>query len=165
MQRSHRTVHREVNSYVAPVAKEHQRPSALVHRTVRRHQQIRAQQILVQLQRFLQIWRTRLFLALKDHLEVHRQRNPFHPQRIQRREQRHNGRFIIGSRPRVNPPIVVINAARPCATRWKRDSFSSRFNRRAAQHRFEWRTIGPSCGIDGLPIIVGVENHGALRFR
>src|SRR5439155_25930197 len=105
----HRSVHGDVDSDVSADAKENQRPSALVHRAIGGDQQVRSQQILVQLQGSLQIRRARLFFSLKNDLQVHSQRNLFRSQRIDRCQQRHDRRSIIGGRACVNPPIVVID--------------------------------------------------------
>ena len=164
VQRAHRPVHGDVQSDVAAVAEENQRTPALVDRPVGGNEQVRAQQILVQFQCPLQVWRARFFFALENHFEIHRQGNGFRPQRVQGRQQRYDRRLVVGSRPRVNPPIVVISGPSTGAVARERDAFSSRLDCGAAQHRLERCAIGPCRGIDGLPVVMRVENDRALRL-
>ncbi len=71
VQRAHRPVHRDVHTDVAAVSKENQRPPRLMHRPIRGDKQVCSQQILMQLQRPLQIRRTRFLFSLKNNLEIH----------------------------------------------------------------------------------------------
>ncbi len=162
MQRPHRPVHRNAQADVAAITKKHQRPPRLVHRSIRGNEQISAQQILVQLQRALQIRGAGLFLALENHFQVHAQGDSGSTQRVDRRKECHNRRLVVRRRTRVDAPIVVVRARMFVR---KRNPLAARLDRVAAQHRLERLAIGPRRGINRLPIVVRIKNHRALRIR
>src|SRR5258708_19573806 len=73
-----------------------------------RDQQARPQQILVQLQRSLQICRACLFLALEDHFQVYAERNFLRVERVNGRKKGNNRSLIVRSRPRITPPAIRV---------------------------------------------------------
>ena len=125
----------------------------------------RSQQILVQLQSVRQICRARLFLAFENDFQIHFQRNLFRAQRVERGKQRHDRRFVVGSRSRINPPVVFVDRRLFRAVLRKRNAFSPGFNRIGSQDRRERRAVGPCGGIDRLAIVVRVENHRVRGLR
>ena len=47
----------------------------------------------------------------------------------------------------------------------ERNPLSTRFDGRIAKHRLKWFSIRPRGRIHRLPVVMGVVNHRALRFR
>ena len=53
-----------------------------------------------------------------------------------------------------------------CSGRWReRDALAAVFERAGAQGRFEGLAVCPGGGINGLAVVVGVENYGALGVQ
>src|SRR6266481_5356493 len=80
----------------------------LMNGAIGRDEQVRPQQILVQLQRSLQICRACLFLALEDHFQVYAERNFLRVERVNGRKKGNNRSLIVRCRPRINPPVIRV---------------------------------------------------------
>ncbi len=81
-------------------------------------------------------------------------------QRVERRGERHDGRFVVGSRAGVDAPFRVETRA----FGGKRDNLAVLIERTVAQHRLPGRR-GPFLGIERLAVIVRVEDNGAGGAR
>src|ERR1700694_2449769 len=110
-------------------------------------QQISAEQILMKLQCALQIRRARLFFAFQDELQIDGQGNILSSQSVEGGKQRHDRRFVVGSRARVDPPVIVIDGAMLRTVFWEGDALSAGFDGRVAKYRLERFPIRPRCRI------------------
>src|SRR5258708_8505893 len=88
------SIHRDVQTDVSSVSEENQRPPALMHRPIGSDKQVRSQQIPVQLQRSLQIRRTRFFFSLKNALQIHSHSNFLRMQCVNGTNKRNQRRFV-----------------------------------------------------------------------
>src|SRR5207253_2354822 len=102
VQRADRPEYRNVDPNIPAVSEENQRTSRLMHRTIRSDQKVRPQQILVQLQRSLQIRRTRLLFSFEDNFQVHAKRNFLRLERVNGGKKGDNRSLIVGCRPRID---------------------------------------------------------------
>ena len=84
-------------------------------------------------------------------------------QGIERGENSDDWRLIVGRGAGVNAPVVLIGVGGTACGLREGNAFASSFDRFIAQHRFEGSFVGPRSGIDGLAVVVGVENHGSRR--
>src|SRR5262249_37652777 len=102
------------------------------------------------------IRRPRFLLAFKNHLHVHADRNLLRPQRIDRRQNRHDRRLVVRRRPRINPPVILISAS--SASIREGNPLPASLNRVVAQRRFERFPTRPPPRVPPLPVIVRVKN-------
>src|SRR5260370_2631612 len=117
--------------------------------------------MLWRLQRWFQFCPPRLFFSLKNDLEIHSQRNLLLPQRIERCQQRHDRRFVIRGRARINPPVIVIFGAMLRAVSREGNPLPTGFNGRVAKDWLERFPLPPSCRLDRLALSIPLKNTPA----
>ena len=84
-------------------------------------------------------------------------------QGIERGENGDDRRLIVGGGAGVNAPVVLVGVGGAACSVREGNAFAPCFDRFVAQHGFEGSFVGPGSGIDGLAVVVGVENHGSRR--
>ena len=97
--------------------------------------------------------RSGLLLAFENEFQVRPQRQPRRPQCIERRCDRHDRRFVVRCRARIDAPFRIdLPACR------QRDHAAVLIERAVANHRLPGRR-GPLLRIQRLPVIVRIEEQ------
>ena len=124
----------------------------------------------MELQRLLKMRGAGFFFAFENEFEIDGERNIFGAESVERGENRHDGRLVIGRRAGVDAPVVLVRSGARCR-RQEGNGFAAGLDGVVAQHGFEGRLVGPGGRIDWLAVVVGVENHrsagvfGVSAFR
>ena len=127
-----------------------------MHRPIAINQQIAFQQIVMLDQSFLQMRRAGFFFAIEHNFHIHAEGNFSARNASIDGKQRDDRRFIIGRRARVESPIILVF---PYGNEMICPG-SSGLSRSVGSNGF----VPSTCWIDGLPVVVHVENNRALRI-
>src|SRR5262249_49166676 len=82
-QRTHGPVNRDIKADLSAIAEENQRPSGWMDRTVAGDEQVALDQILMQLERALEVLRSRFLFSFQDELQIDGQRNVLFAKRVE----------------------------------------------------------------------------------
>src|SRR5258706_2048697 len=129
-----------------------------MYRSIRAYPRVRAKQRSVASHDVSQMRRARFLLAVKKEFEIRCKIRSQRLQSIERREHRNNRSLVVGSRPRIEPPLGIELLARF----WKRYDSSARFKRLITQRWFE-RIGRPLRRFHGLAIVVCIEADRSSR--
>ena len=111
VKRPFRAVNRQVDIGITAHTKDRLFATRLMHRAVTNDPGIRSQDVFVERDNFSQMWRAGFLLAFEEELDICSRLNTAFFERRIGGEDCHHARFVVGSRPGIEPPLRVNHRA------------------------------------------------------